>query len=72
MTKPTTEEAYVTSGERFLDPTLLDKTAIERMPDPTGWRMLVFPFKGRKTSDGGIHLYKKRLTAKPLLRLLLP
>tara|TARA_R100000935_G_scaffold3252_4_gene8454 strand:+ start:43 stop:465 length:423 start_codon:yes stop_codon:yes gene_type:complete len=64
--KPTTEGAYVTSEQRFLDPTLLDKTVIERMPDPTGWRMLVFPFKGKKTSDGGIHLLQETVNREAL------
>ena len=56
MTTPTTEAADVASTERGLDPTLLDKSALERMPDPTGWRMLVLPYKGKAQSDGGIHL----------------
>ena len=41
MTKPSVEGAYVTADDRILDPTLLEKSAIERMPDPSGWRLLV-------------------------------
>tara|TARA_R110000796_G_scaffold174018_1_gene290981 strand:+ start:2359 stop:2778 length:420 start_codon:yes stop_codon:yes gene_type:complete len=66
LTKPTTEGAYVTGSELYLDPTILEKSAIERMPDPTGWRMLVFPFKGRKTSDGGIHLLQETVNREAL------
>ena len=28
----------------------------ERLPQPTGWRVLVMPYKGREKTDGGIHL----------------
>ena len=34
-------DAYVDADDRVLDPTLLDKSVLERMPQPTGWRMLV-------------------------------
>ena len=30
------EKAYVSEKSRVLDPTLLDKSIIERMPQPTG------------------------------------
>ena len=61
MTTPTTEAAYVTNEERVLDPTLLDKSALERMPDPSGWRMLVLPYKGKAQRDGAIHLLKETI-----------
>ena len=66
MTTPTTESAYVLNDERVLDPTLLDKSALERMPDPTGWRMLVLPYKGKAQSDGGIHLLKETVDREAL------
>ena len=66
MTTPTTEAAYVPSGEVVLDPTLLDKSALERMPDPSGWRMLVLPYKGKGQSDGGIHLLKETVDREAL------
>ena len=50
------EEAYVPEKSRVLDPTLLDKSIIERMPQPTGWRMLILPFAGMGVSKGGIQL----------------
>ena len=52
--------------EVVLDPTLLDKSALERMPDPSGWRMLVLPYKGKKQSDGGIHLLKETVAREAL------
>ena len=66
MSTPTTESAYVPNDERVLDPTLLEKSALERMPDPSGWRMLVLPYKGKATSDGGIHLLKETVAREAL------
>lgn len=50
------KESYVDSIDRVLDPDLLDKSLIERMPQPTGWRMLILPYRGKGTTDGGIHI----------------
>ena len=52
------EAAYVSADQVVLDPTILEKSAIERMPDPTGWRMLVLPWAGVAKTKGGIHLTK--------------
>ena len=46
--------AYVTPEDRVLDPALVDKSTIERMPTPTGWRILVLPYRGKGKSEGGI------------------
>ena len=40
-------DAYIQEQSRVLDPTLLDKTVLDRMPQPTGWRMLVLPYAGK-------------------------
>jgi len=50
---------YVARKERVLDPTLIDKTFLERMPNPTGWRMLILPYRGKERTDGGIYLPDK-------------
>ena len=34
-------EAYVDPEERVLDPSLLDQSVLDRMPQPVGWRILV-------------------------------
>jgi len=39
-----------------LDPELLHKSLIERMPNPTGWRILVLPYKGQGKTEGGLFL----------------
>tara|TARA_S200002703_G_scaffold56265_1_gene48871 strand:- start:2665 stop:3084 length:420 start_codon:yes stop_codon:yes gene_type:complete len=62
----TVESAYVAAEDRVLDPTLLDKSALERMPSPSGWRMLVLPYAGKGTTKGGIHLTKDTLDREAL------
>ena len=56
VAKPSVTDAYVSEEERVLDPTVLDKSLVERMTDPSGWRLLVLPYKGKGITDGGIHL----------------
>jgi co-chaperonin GroES (HSP10) len=46
--------AYVSKDEKVLDPSLLDVSLSERLPQPTGWRLLVMPYMGRATTDGGV------------------
>ena len=48
--------AYVDSGARVLDPSLLEKTLLDRLPQPTGWRILVMPYKGKDKTEGGLIL----------------
>ena len=38
----------------MVDPTLLDKSLLERLPQPTGWRVLVMPYQGKAQTAGGI------------------
>ena len=66
MSELTVESAYVSAEDRVLDPTLLNKSALERMPSPTGWRMLVLPYAGKGTTKGGIHLTKDTLEREAL------
>jgi co-chaperonin GroES (HSP10) len=47
---------YVERKERVLDPALLEQSLIERMPSPTGWRLLVLPYHGKAVTEGGIVL----------------
>jgi co-chaperonin GroES (HSP10) len=60
------EEAYVKSEERVLDPTLLDKSFLERMPNPSGWRMLILPYRGKAVTKGGIVLAKETIDRESL------
>ena len=47
---------WVKSTDRVLDPSLIDTSLIDRMPSPTGWRLLVLPYKGKGKTEGGIYL----------------
>jgi|TARA_R110000744_G_scaffold231900_1_gene349991 co-chaperonin GroES (HSP10) len=62
----TVVDAYIDSEDRVLDPTILDQSVLDRMPQPTGWRMLVLPYGGKKKSDGGIVLTQATLDKEAL------
>ena len=49
-------EAYKEPSDRVLDPEAIGGSLLERMPDPTGWRILVLPYRGKGKTDGGIYL----------------
>jgi co-chaperonin GroES (HSP10) len=52
--KDSLESAYVEKENLYLDPSKISSKAIDRLPQPTGWRILLLPYQGRKMSDGGI------------------
>ena len=60
------ESAYVDAEKRVLDPELLNKSLLERMPQPTGWRILILPYKGKGVSEGGIHLVQQTVDRESL------
>ena len=59
-------DAYIDPDERILDPELLDKSILDRMPQPTGWRMLVLPYAGKAKTKGGIVLAKETVKREAL------
>ena len=50
---------YVDPKDRVLDPSLIEQSLIERMPQPTGWRILILPYRGKGKTEGGILLPDK-------------
>tara|TARA_R100000935_G_scaffold46521_1_gene69955 strand:+ start:1792 stop:2310 length:519 start_codon:yes stop_codon:yes gene_type:complete len=52
--KPTLADAY--SEKPRLNPELIGETLLDRMPNPTGWRLLILPYQGRQKTAGGIFL----------------
>jgi hypothetical protein len=64
--KSEVDSAFVSPDERVLDPTLMSKSLIERMPSPSGWRMLILPYRGRGVSKGGITLVKDTVDREAL------
>jgi co-chaperonin GroES (HSP10) len=49
-------EAYVKAEDRVLDPSKLPQSALDRLPQPTGWRLLVLPYKGKAKTKGDVYL----------------
>jgi co-chaperonin GroES (HSP10) len=39
-----------------LNPEMIGKSLLERMPEPTGWRILILPYRGKGKTEGGIFL----------------
>ena len=50
------DSAYVDPKNKVLDPSLLDKSLVDRLPQPTGWRLLVMPYQGKATTEKGLHI----------------
>lgn len=50
------DKAYVDPADRVLDPALLDKPLLDRLPQPTGWRVLVMPYQTAAVTKGGLHI----------------
>ena len=48
------DTAYVDESKKVLDPNLLEKSLTERLPQPTGWRILVMPYQGKGKTESGI------------------
>lgn len=42
--------------EEQIDPTQMDQSVLDRIPKPTGWRLVVLPFRAPKKTKSGILL----------------
>lgn len=51
---PNLAEAYV--DKPVLNPELITASLLERLPQPTGWRVLILPYKGKAKTESGIFL----------------
>ena len=49
------KDAFVLPENRVLDPSKLPESALERLPQPTGWRILILPYRGKDVTAGGIY-----------------
>jgi co-chaperonin GroES (HSP10) len=52
--EPDLKDAYDDDGK--LTPESIDSTVLDRIPRPTGWRIVLLPYRGAKKSKGGIVL----------------
>jgi co-chaperonin GroES (HSP10) len=50
------DSAYVEPKDRVLDPSLIEKPLLDRLPQPTGWRVLVMPYQGKAQTAGGLYV----------------
>jgi len=50
------EKAYVDREEKILDPDKLEESSLGRLPKPTGWRLLILPYRGKGKTGGGVFL----------------
>jgi len=48
--------AYEDVTDKVLNPESIGGSLLERMPEPTGWRLLILPYRGKGKTDGGIYL----------------
>jgi chaperonin GroES len=48
-------DAYTAQKPR-LNPDAIGASLLERMPAPTGWRILILPYRGKEKTAGGIFL----------------
>ena len=48
---PALDDAY---SELGFDPEKLDQAVIDTIPQPTGWRIAILPYRGAEKSKGGI------------------
>jgi len=53
----TLEDAY--QEEPYLRPENIGETLLEKLPSPTGWRILILPYRGVGKTTGGIALPKE-------------
>jgi len=48
------KDAYV--DKPVLRPENIGKSLLDKMPAPTGWRILILPYRGKGQTEGGIYL----------------
>ncbi len=47
-------DAY--QAPKVLNPEAIDGTLLDRMPSPTGWRILILPYRGKGKTESGLYL----------------
>lgn len=50
------EEVYTKIEDEIPREALLDKSTLERLPVPTGWRILILPYRGQGKTKSGVFL----------------
>jgi chaperonin GroES len=47
---------YEDRKEKVLNPDAIGQSLLERLPTPTGWRILILPYRGKGKTEGGVIL----------------
>jgi co-chaperonin GroES (HSP10) len=48
------EFPYTPEERKVLDPDKVDASTFDRLPNPTGWRLLILPYRGKGKTEGGV------------------
>ena len=62
------DKAYTKPQEKVLDPTKIDQSSLERLPVPSGWRILILPYRGKGKTEGGVLLLIRIRRSSPKAR----
>jgi len=62
--QPELTDAYTKDGE--LDVEKIDEVVLDRIPKPTGWRIVILPYRGTNKSKGGIVLADQTIERQQL------
>ena len=62
--KPELSDAYTRDGGMNVDK--LDEAVMDRIPKPTGWRIVILPYRGTNKSKGGIALADQSIERQQL------
>lgn len=62
--EPELTDAYTKDGE--LDVEKIDEVVMDRIPKPTGWRIVILPYRGTNKSKGGIVLADQTIERQQL------
>jgi|TARA_R100000664_G_scaffold26199_1_gene36330 co-chaperonin GroES (HSP10) len=58
------------SDEEKLNPEKLSSDLLSQLPSPTGWRILILPYRGKTRTEGGIYLTEQTIDRQQLSTVL--
>lgn len=62
--EPSLDDAYAEDGSLAVEK--IDDSVINRVPQPTGWRVVILPYRGAAKTKGGIVLADKTIEKQQL------
>ncbi len=49
-------DMYERKDDVVFDPTKMEQSVKDKLPQPTGWRVLILPYRGKRKTTGGIYI----------------